>query len=1308
MPGAGPMRVFADRLVLLRRAAGQPTYESIERGVALSIDPRRLDQRGRPVRAPSYQRIGAWVNGENVPSSWPQCELVLRFLIEDARRASPHPAVQGLYGLTAWEALWKAARKDPGEALDVCPYRGLEAFHQEHASHFFGRGRSTDDLVRRLAAALCTGGLLMLVGPSGVGKSSLCRAGLLPALHKNGVPGAGSATWRAVVITPGEDPVRELVACVPGLGAPLRQEVPDPSGVRAAIAAHAERQAGPGTRLVIVVDQFEEVFTLCAEERERCVFIEALQAAAAPAAGGGAAPALVVVGVRADFYGRCLAYPGLADALRERQMVLSPMTAEELAEAVTGPADSVGLRWEPGLVELLLHDAGLARSPASAEAGVLPLLSHALAATWERRKKGVLTTEGYRAAGGIRGAVEASAEKAWAELDADGQRAGLGLLLRLTRIGGDGAQDTRGRVAKRRLLEQARDRARAEAALEVLAGARLVSLDAESVQLAHEAVLYAWPRLRLLLDEHREALLLRQRVEEDAAGWDNHRHDPSQLYRGARLENAQRWAEHSELDGPSDTARAFLAASHRAHRRHTWAVRAGIAAVVVLALVAGVAAVLARNQRDAAMFTAVVAEADRLQGVDPSLSAQLDLLAHRMDPDDHGVDGRILSTQDVALATPLVGDTGSIYTTSFSPDGRTLATASIGSVVRLWDVADAAHPAPLGTPLVTGTRWADAAVFSPDGRTLASSDGDGTIRLWNVTDRARPTPLAPPMQAHDGATCVAFSPDGRTLASGGRTGAVRLWNVADLAHPTALGPPLPAHSGYVQSVAFSPRGNLLATGGDDHTARLWDVTDPRHPEPAGGALTEHTGVVFSVAFSPDGRTLATGSYDKTARRWDVADPAHPAPLGAPLPGGEGGVFCVAFSPDGHTLVTGSGDGTARLWNVADPPDAQPIGAGLPTSNGGIPAVAFSPDGHTLATGGSDGTTMLWSLPTTVLVGHDAGVGTVAFSPDGRTLASGSTDGTFRLWDVADPARPTALGPPVPGTGYVSAVTFSAKGGLLATKSHSGDVQLWDVTDPRHVAPLGRPVAQHTTNCDTIAFSPGERVLATCDTDETVQLWSIADAAHLAPLGPHLLVDKGYVSSVEFSPDGRTLATAGKEGTVRRWDVHDPAHARSLGLPLNPRVGPIESTRFSPDGRILAAAGQDKTIRRWDVTDPAHPVALPPLVGHTQPVHALAFSPDGRVLASGGVDRTARRWDVSDPAHPAADSEALTGHTGTIYSVAFSPSGRTLATGSEDDTIMLWDLDVDHAIQRICATTRGALTPGRWHQLLPRLPYSPPC
>jgi WD40 repeat protein len=1294
------------------------------------------------VTAPSLKRINDWCNGRSVPASWPQFELVVRVLIEEARAKNPRPAADGLYRLSTWKRLWMAARESPYAEHAVCPYRGLEAFQEKHAGSFYGREKSTETLLTRLNSALTgAGGLLMLVGSSGVGKSSLLRAGLVPAIQKRGLLAAGSQGWPIIIATPGHDPVRELTQRIPGLDAafdsiprPARDGAiaasadgdvippfePDPDEeisarvralTRAAIRVYAEEDAGEGARLIIVIDQFEELFTLSNDERQRGVYVEMLRAACTPESNDGHAPALVVASVRADFYDLCLEHPGLAEALQDRQMVLRPMTAEELQEAVIRPAKTSGLRVEPGLVELLLRDAGVPPSRGGhTDAGMLPLVSHALGATWEKRNKDTLTVEGYRATGGIHGAVETTAERAWGGLNSDSRRAALELLLQLTRIGRDGTHDTRGRCDKKQLLAQTTDRAAAEAALETLVKARLVTLDAEWAQLAHEALLQAWPRLRERIDHHREGLLLRQRLEDDAAMWQNERRDSSLLYRGSRLENAQQRAVTADLNLPSDLVRSFLADSIKHHRRRRHLIRAAFAVITILSAAAVIAAGIANKQRNDALFANVVAEADRQESTNPSLSALLDLVAHRFRPDNADVAGRVLSSQNTSLAQPLHGDTGTVYYTAFSPDGQTLATASYEHTVQLWDLSDRAHPAPLGAPLIAGSKWISSAAFSPDGNILAAAGGDGTVRLWDTSERGRPKPLGLPLDGHNGSiSLLAFSPDGHTLATANNDHTVRLWNITNPIAPVTLGVPLTGHTEFVRSVAFSPDGRTLAAGSDDYTVLLWNVVDSARPFRVATPLTGHTGPVHSVAFSPDSRTLATGSDDKTARLWNVTDPNQPV-AAVPLSGHEGAVWSVTFSPDGRTLATGSKDGSAKLWNVTDLYTPRSAGATPSTNTGGILAVAFSPDGYTLATGGEDGTTLLWTLPTTVLIDHISRIYAIAFSPNGRLLATGSSDRTARLWDVSMPTHPVRLGPPQLGhTGYAkNSLAFSPDGQTLATQGGDQEARLWDVSNPRHLTALGGPIPQNIRYADAIAFSPDGQVLATGDTDPTVRLWNVSDLAHPVALADPLAGHQGFVNSIAFSPNGLILATASSDGTARLWNVDNPAHPAALGMPLDPDAGQILQVAFSPDGHTLAATGEDKTVRMWNVTDPAYPIALRPLLGHLELVTTVAFSPDGHTLASGSADRTVRLWNVTTPENPTGTTVTLTGHTGTVNSISFSPDGRTLATGSEDNTVMLWNLDIDHAIERTCSAAQGILTPEQWRRTLPQLPYKPPC
>ncbi|MGW3952049.1 nSTAND1 domain-containing NTPase [Streptomyces sp. NPDC004752] len=1241
----------------------------------------------------------------------------------------------------------------PGADQVLCPYPGLAPFGALHKQWFYGRERMVHLVCERMDARLREGGPLVLIGPSGAGKSSLLAAGVLSALDDGRLPVAGTSTWPRLLLTPTASPALALAAAA-GLDAETaRRTAPewraDPARcldeLREITGAGDPAPTGepPSAGLVVVVDQFEEVFTACGDETERQWFIDVLDRLARPAGG-----AVVVLGVRADFYAACTAHPQLRAALQAGPVLLEPMTEDELKQAIRRPADNVGLDVEDGLVEVLLADLGAVNGGpiGTSTTGRLPLLAHALRATWQQRHGHTLTVDGYRVTGGIQGAIATTANRLYDILPPPCREAARWVFLRLVIVGRD-ADDSRRRVRYDELLRHASDREAAKRVLDDFTRGRLLTRDQDTVVMTHEVLIRAWPRLRDWIEHDRGGNLVRQDLEEAAALWERAGQEAAALYRGNRLEAALAWAE---THGPelSGAARAFLAAARHHQRRGQRLRRAAVATITALAVVASLAAVFAFRQesnaraaaaqavraRDQAINAAVTSASVQLAPTDPSLSAQLALTAHRMAPTPEAA-SRLISTENTPLATRLPGPSGAVYTVAYSPDGHMLAAGNVNQrLVRLWDVSDPSRPVALGkaVPVDRSVDSILSLAFSPDGRVLAigghtSDKGDGGsggfVDLWSLTSPSHPDLLgrlkSPAIKDWDAMASIeslAFSPDGRTLAAGWHTGLVSLWNVTRPHDVNPAGAPLNLDCSDVfsYSIAFSPDGRTLAAACDDDagTIRLWNTTDPAHP--ARGRSLKAGRPANSLAFSSDSGTLAAGSSDSKVHLWKVADPGHPTSLGKPLTGPAQPVMSVAFSPDGHTLAAGSADGTIHLWNVTHPEAIGPLGRPLTGPGDGVTDVVFSPDSRTLAAGNTDGNVDLWNLPPTRIIGAGGNVASVAFSPDGDTLAAGNQNKTVSLWNTTDPHHPVPLGDPLTGPkDPVNAVAFSPDGRTLAAGDSGGTVTLWNTADPSHPVRLRETLTGADGLIFSLAFSPDGHTLAAAGDDAlgSIALWDVSDPANPESKAGISNDRTRSVRSLAFSRDGTILAAGGdgSNGEVGLWSTTDPGVR--IGKPIDQPTGTSTWVAFSPDGRTLATGNDRGTVTLWNATDPNHLTRRGrPLTVPGGSLWSVAFSPDGHTLAAASHtdNGTINLWNVTDPDHPTSIGRPLTVETGFVAVLAFSPDGHTLAATTDDGVATLWDLNVESAISRICDGSSGALSWQQWSRYVPQLPYHPTC
>jgi WD40 repeat protein/tRNA A-37 threonylcarbamoyl transferase component Bud32 len=1203
----------------------------------------------------------------------PGAEPMLFFFDGHGRRgarliAAPDPfEVEDDAGWQAFGDLLDESSDGEGSIGDdeLSPYPGLRAFTEADAGSFVGRERETEAVVNRLRVQP----LLVVAGPSGAGKSSFVQAGVLPALPP---------TWSSIVVRPGPAPIAALSARLAAAGIDAGDLCADPDALGTALRAR-----GAGTT-VLVVDQLEELFTVCDDAAERALYAAAL----ARAARSPDDPVRVVMTVRDDFLARAEAMPAWHARLALGLHILTTPAEPELRRILLEPLRRAGYEMDdPALADEMV-------ATVAGAAGALALLSFTAGRLWELRDRRFrqLTRGAYRSLGGVAGALAQHAEETLAAMSADEQR-----LVREVFRHAVTAEGTRAILSPDELEEALGGGPQATSVVGKLVAARLLVVSdvelGERIEVAHETLLEAWPRLVTWRREEAEGARLRDLLRTAARQWQERGRPHGLLWRDEAVTEYRIWrGRHPAPLTASEEAfaAASLAEAARSRRRIRALVGGVFLALIAVAIALLILRARAETQRALAVESKHAAERSA-KDLHDNLVEQYEAQGRRLvlaDDPLHGLaylaraaelgargvphdfliaqavratDGELLSVHhdhfivqvrfsldDALLFTTGVDNqarvwdakTGALVASlphgapvirlALSPDGRVLATGSVDGAVKLWR--------PDGTALreLTTRGSVQAIDFSPDGRQLVTATSTEQVLLWDAGSGALVRQLAAP--ASDGLPFgdhAAFSPDGTLVAAGSRAGPVQIWS-ADDGRPVAS---LDAHIGSVRIVRFSPDRRRLLSGGKDGMVHIWEVGRWKRV-----SSLRHRDDIRWAAWSPDGQRVLTASADATAGVWDAATGERLLTLD----GHQAAVNMAAWSPDGRTVATVSDDMTAQLWDAA-------TGARLARRLGHTAAivhVAFGGDGTRVATAGADRSAVVWSTEPThevrTLIGHRGGIFRVDISADSRRIATAGADGTARVWDAASGQELRTFEAHRP---IATDVRFGPDGDRLATAGTDGVVRIWSLATGQRIAEL----RGHSKQIQAIAWYPDGDRIASAGDDGTLRVWSTRSGQEVLELRAH----RGKtVFGVAVDPTGSRLASAGDDASTALWDA-------TSGRELDRIEGRgMYSSVFAADGeRLLSYSSGSAVIwRRRDGSVVAE------LVGHLGPVTDARWNHDSTLVVTASQDKAARIWDPES-----GDLLAVYPHAAKIQTARLAPDGRYLVTGSQDGTATIWRL-----------------------------------
>ncbi len=1148
------------------------------------------------------------------------------------------------------------------EFLQISPYKGLKKFDLEDKDRFFGRDQFLKSLIQELEQT----NLILLLGASGSGKSSVVRAGLIPwLLQKYG------SQLVSLTFTPDVNPFESLYATLLSKYAQKTVQFVREAKVET-LTLMVRKLKQTDNYWLIFIDQFEELFTTSQPDKRNNFIATLIQLTKAKE------PRVKVIAtMRADFLDRLSPYPQLVKVTDKHRPIIAQMQSDELRLAIEQPAAYHGVVFEPGLVEEIIKDV-------QRQAGYLPLLQYTLNLLWETEVKNgsvnnrTLNISTYRQLGGVRGALQQRVDKIYDDLSGREKIATQRIFLKLVDIGGNKAFGNECQPVRRRALRsEFNDVLENSVLIKLINENFLVSnypLESQqpTVEIAHETLLISWGTLNNWMMESRNHIALKNRLNDDVYLWFNNHKSEKDLWRGSRLEKVKELRKdltfNQVFGGFNEDANQFIDASIKLSDRQRHRTIIGLTCFLVIVMVlAGFIEIQRRKAIDWAQRAEKQrkrADISEIQALNTSSEVLVgsgrlfDALIQSLKAGEKLQDANFATSdaknQTLAILRQAVysvrernrlkGHNRAVNNISINRNGNLVASTSDDGTVKLWDIS--------GRQLktLTGHNSAVKCVsFSPDESIIVTGSEDKTVKLWNMEGKLLKTFTG----YKDTVTSVSFSPDGATIATGSNDGTVKLWNTQGELMRNITG-----HGAPVYSVSFSPGGTKIASAGGNTSVKIWNTQGNLLQSYKG-----HSDNITSVSFSPDGKKIASASFDNTVVLWNLQGEKLTT-----LRGHREALTSVSFSSDGKNLVTSSYDDTIKLWSLQgkEPQELQT----LIGHDDNVTRVVFGSDSKVIASASWDNTIRIWEnnpqdKKLQILTGHNRRVTSIVFSPDNKMIASASYDNTVRFWNRLGELLPLNF---IRDDHPITSISFSRDGQKIVSATWLRQFHLWDISGKQIKTFTG-----HSSAVNSVSISPNSKTIVSAGEDNTVKLWS-SEGRLLHTLNIH----SSPVISVGFSPDGQTIASASDDNTVILWDLQG-----NKVKTLRGHKSRVTSVNFSPDSKNIATGSDDSTAKLWNTEGKE----LKTLTGHYSAVTSISFSPDSKTIATGSYDKTVKLWNLKGE-----ELATLKRHNGAVTSVVFSPDGKSIASASDDKTVIVWNFsELDELVDSKKLMERGC----RW-------------